>query len=101
MLQLMTDLGLIKSSSPGTYHLLPVALKSLEKLTIIVDQFMKGIKGQKVQLPTLTPTILWEQTGIVKKQYYSEKIKFIITIITYFFLLRPTKGMRVRIDEGD
>jgi len=62
--KLMVDLGLIQASStPGTYHLLPLAVKSLGKLSRIVDHFMGTIGAQKIQMPTLTSAKLWKATG--------------------------------------
>ena len=60
----MANLGLVHpSSTPGAYHLLPVATKALDKLTRIVDLFMERIGGQKIQMPTLTSSQLWNKTG--------------------------------------
>lgn len=63
ILQLMTELGLIQQGSLGCYCFLPVGLKSLEKLSNIIDHFMNTVNAQKMQLPTLTPASLWEETG--------------------------------------
>lgn len=59
----MTELGLIHTANNGTYYLLPVLQRSIEKLTAIVDEEMGRIGGQKLTLPILTPADLWNQTG--------------------------------------
>lgn len=60
----MLDLGYIRPASPGCYHLLPMTLRSLQKLITIVDKEMQNIGGQKLIFPTLTSAKLWETTGI-------------------------------------
>lgn len=59
----MMDMGIISPCSPGMYSLLPLGLRSLEKLIKIVDKEMRNIGGQKLLLPNLTSTKLWEKTG--------------------------------------
>lgn len=59
----MTELGLIHTSHNGTYYLLPVLQRSIEKLSAIVDEEMGRIGGQKMTLPILTSADLWNQTG--------------------------------------
>lgn len=65
-LQLMTELGLIHSANNGTYYLLPLLLRSVEKLSAIVDEEMAKIGGQKMILPILTSSELWHKTGRLK-----------------------------------
>lgn len=65
-LQFMTELGLIHTANNGTYYLLPVLQRSIEKLTAIVDEEMARIGGQKMTLPILTSADLWNQTGRLK-----------------------------------
>jgi prolyl-tRNA synthetase len=63
----MHEMGLIQpSGTPGAYHLLPLAQRSLDKLTRAVEFFMDGIGGQKIQMPTLIPLSLWVKTGNLK-----------------------------------
>lgn len=66
IIQFMTELGLIHTANNGTYYLLPVLQRSIEKLTAIVDEEMSRIGGQKMTLPILTPADLWNQTGRLK-----------------------------------
>lgn len=60
----MIDNGLIHlSSASGTYHLLPLAMKSLEKLISIIDYFMGKIDCQKIRMPILASSDLWTRSG--------------------------------------
>ena len=59
----MLERGIIRQASPGCFHLLPLGVRSLEKLTDLVDTEMRKIGGQKVVLPTLTNSKLWEVSG--------------------------------------
>ncbi|XP_017843233.1 proline--tRNA ligase isoform X3 [Drosophila busckii] len=61
--KLLTELGLIKSGSNGTYQLLPIAQRALDKCINLVQQNMQIAGGQKISLPVLTPTQLWKKTG--------------------------------------
>ncbi|XP_069682732.1 probable proline--tRNA ligase, mitochondrial isoform X1 [Periplaneta americana] len=61
--RLMLDLGVIRQASVGTFHLLPLAERSLQKLITIVDVEMEKIGAQKLLLPLLTPGELWKTTG--------------------------------------
>ncbi|XP_057665485.1 probable proline--tRNA ligase, mitochondrial isoform X2 [Diorhabda carinulata] len=61
--RLMLELGIIQQSIPGCFHLLPLGLKSLEKLIKIVDDELFKIGGQKLLFPTLTKSQLWEKSG--------------------------------------
>ena len=59
----MLDVGLIKHCGNGTYFILPLLQRSIEKLTRIVDKFMSEINGQKMTMPTLTAADLWKKSG--------------------------------------
>ena len=61
--QWMLRLGLVRQSCPGVYHLLPLALRSLEKLVALIDSEMKAIGAAKMAMPILTPATLWKKTG--------------------------------------
>lgn len=62
----MSELGLIHSANNGTYYVLPVLQRSVEKMTAIVDEEMAKIGGQKLSLPILTSADLWNRTGRLK-----------------------------------
>ncbi|XP_055676878.1 probable proline--tRNA ligase, mitochondrial [Lutzomyia longipalpis] len=61
--RLMTELGLIRPATNGTFYLLPLVQRSVDKLVAIVDAHMKQIDAQKVTLPILTPGDLWKKSG--------------------------------------
>ena len=61
--QLMLKAGLIQAAGPGTYHFLPLALRSLEKLIRLIDQTMREIGAQKIAMPCLTKADLWKTSG--------------------------------------
>ncbi|XP_072019571.1 probable proline--tRNA ligase, mitochondrial [Amphiura filiformis] len=62
-LQLMLNAGLIQSAGPGTFHFLPLALRSLEKLIKLIDSTMGEIGAQKIAMPCLTKAELWKTSG--------------------------------------
>ncbi|CAG9862167.1 unnamed protein product [Phyllotreta striolata] len=62
-LKLMLDLGFIQNSVPGCFNFLPLGIKSLQKLTKIIDEEMSNIGGQKMLFPSLINTKLWNDSG--------------------------------------
>ncbi|EEC20471.1 tRNA synthetases class II, putative, partial [Ixodes scapularis] len=61
--QLMLDYGLISPSGTGTFVLLPLATKSLERLVDLIDSELQSVGGQKILLPCLVPGSLFKKTG--------------------------------------
>ncbi|XP_059621945.1 probable proline--tRNA ligase, mitochondrial [Phlebotomus argentipes] len=61
--RLMTELGLIKAAANGTFYLMPLVQRSVDKLVAIVEAHMRQIDAQKVTLPILTPGELWKKSG--------------------------------------
>ncbi|KAM8709195.1 hypothetical protein ACLKA7_016067 [Drosophila subpalustris] len=61
--KLLTDLGLVKSGSNGTYQIMPIAQRSIDKCINLVQRKMQEAGGQKISLPVLTPAQLWKKTG--------------------------------------
>lgn len=59
----MLEMGLIKSSSNGMFHLLPLFQKSMEKCICLVDDCMNEVGAQKITMPILTPSELWKKSG--------------------------------------
>ncbi|XP_014207794.1 probable proline--tRNA ligase, mitochondrial isoform X2 [Copidosoma floridanum] len=64
--KLMQNVGIISNSSNGMFTFLPLGLKVLAKLCNLVDEEMKVIGGQKILLPSLTPSYLWHKTSRLK-----------------------------------
>lgn len=60
--QLLTELGLVKSATNGTFQVMPLAQRSLDKLCVLVNDAMKSVNGQKISLPILTPSSLWSKS---------------------------------------
>lgn len=60
----MLELGLIRQSAHGLYHLLPLAQRSLDKLICIINKNMVDIGAQKISMPVLTQSKLWKKTGV-------------------------------------
>ena len=63
-------MGIVRQSSPGMFALTPLGLRSLEKLIKIVDEEMRNVGCQKLQLPLLTIGSLWKTTGTSDKQSF-------------------------------
>ncbi|XP_066141936.1 probable proline--tRNA ligase, mitochondrial [Euwallacea fornicatus] len=61
--RLMLEVGIIHQALPGCFHILPLGLKSLNKIINIVDEEMENIGCQKIILPTLVKAELWEKSG--------------------------------------
>lgn len=63
------EMGIIRQSSPGCFHFLPLGVKSLEKLISLIDEEMQKIGGQKVIFPTLTDSKLWDISGLFSPDF--------------------------------
>lgn len=61
--KLMMSQGYIKHISPGIFSLMPLAVRTLEKLCHLVDQVMTNIDAQKVLFPTLIQDSLFKTSG--------------------------------------
>jgi prolyl-tRNA synthetase len=59
----MMEVGLMRHCGNGTFYILPMLQRSIEKMTKILDHFMGEIEGQKSTMPTLTSVDLWKKTG--------------------------------------
>jgi prolyl-tRNA synthetase len=51
------------ASAPGTFNLLPLFVRSLEKLTKLIDEEMRAIRCQKISMPSLHDAAIWKSTG--------------------------------------
>lgn len=61
--RLMVDMGIIKSTAAGVYHLLPLGVRSLDKLRNIVRFEMSTLYAQEIRLPFLVDYNLWKKSG--------------------------------------
>ena len=50
-------------NSQGLFHYLPLATRSIRKLTDLIDDSMAAVGAQRVSLPMLTPAALWKASG--------------------------------------
>jgi len=60
---LMLRAGMIRQLSSGIYSILPLGLRSLEKIMNIVRRELNRADGQELLLPALQPGELWKETG--------------------------------------
>ncbi|XP_077536341.1 prolyl-tRNA synthetase 2-like protein, mitochondrial [Haemaphysalis longicornis] len=61
--KLMLDYGLISPASAGTFVLLPLAVRALQRLTDLIDTELQRVGGQKTHFPCLVPSSLFKKTG--------------------------------------
>src|SRR4051794_5769008 len=61
--QLLVRAGYIRQLAAGIYSILPLAQRSLLKITAIVREEMDGIGAQEFYLPALNPREVWEESG--------------------------------------
>ncbi|GAA5813182.1 hypothetical protein MFLAVUS_006656 [Mucor flavus] len=60
---LLLKAGFVRQSGPGIYSLLPLGLRTVEKIERIIDQEMQAIGSQKLSLPMLLNPEGWKKTG--------------------------------------
>lgn len=100
----MLDLGLIKSSGNGLFHLLPLYQKSLDKCVKLLDFHMARVSAQKLSIPLLTSSELWKKSG---RLYTAESELFLTTDrhekmhvlgpVSRFFLLVKAKPRKAQL----
>src|SRR5919205_3531586 len=61
--QLLVRAGFIRQLAAGIYSILPLAQKSLLKITRIIREEMDAIGCQEFYLPALNPREIWEESG--------------------------------------
>ncbi|KRK65694.1 prolyl-tRNA synthetase [Companilactobacillus tucceti DSM 20183] len=61
--QLMLRAGYVRQVSTGIYAYLPLALSVINKIETIIRQEMDKIEAAEMQLPSLLPAELWEESG--------------------------------------
>ncbi|TGK31080.1 proline--tRNA ligase [Leptospira gomenensis] len=61
--RLMIRAGLVRKSSAGLYFFLPMGLRILKKIEQIVREEMNDTGALECELPILTPSDFWEQSG--------------------------------------
>ena len=73
--RLLSSYGIVRQAGPGTYHLLPLGLRSQRKIENIIDREMERIGCLRVSMPHVTQSSLWKKSGRLKKMG-SELITF-------------------------
>ncbi|XP_055547815.1 probable proline--tRNA ligase, mitochondrial [Wyeomyia smithii] len=62
--RLMLEQGLIRQAGNGTFYILPLLQRSLQKTVTLVDYHMQRYAvAEKLTLPTLTSADLWRKSG--------------------------------------
>jgi prolyl-tRNA synthetase len=61
--KLLLRAGLIRQLGAGIYSYLPLAQRSILKITEIIRQEMNAIGGQEFYLPALNPAEIWRESG--------------------------------------
>ena len=60
---LMLRAGYIRKEAAGIYSFLPLAVRSLQKISRIVQEELNATGAQEVLLPTIQPAELWKESG--------------------------------------
>lgn len=61
--QLLVRAGFIRQLSSGIYHIMPMGLRVLDKITAIIDEELQAIGCQKMVMPLLLDSEIWKQSG--------------------------------------
>ncbi|CAH2062071.1 unnamed protein product, partial [Iphiclides podalirius] len=61
--KLLLECGLVRPTASGLFTLLPFARKALDRLENLVHRCMEEAGAQRMSLPSLTHSRLWEKTG--------------------------------------
>src|ERR671932_1233026 len=61
--QLLVRAGFIRQLGAGIYSILPLAQRSLLKITAIVREEMDAIGAKEFYLPALNPAEVWQESG--------------------------------------
>ena len=60
---LLVRAGYVKQQSAGIYSLLPLCVRSTQKISQIIREEMDAIDGQELLMPVVTSADLWRETG--------------------------------------
>lgn len=61
--QLLARAGFVRHMSAGLYAHLPLMVRSLKKLEALLDQELQAIGCQKLEMPLVMGSRLWEKSG--------------------------------------
>ncbi|KAF6202048.1 hypothetical protein GE061_004445 [Apolygus lucorum] len=61
--KLMLDMGIIRQSQNGLFHVLPLGLRAMSKLKSLVDSHMQKLGAQEISIPLIVDSALWKKSG--------------------------------------
>jgi len=61
--KLMVRAGMIRQLAAGLYIMLPLGLRSMDKVNNIIRGEMNALGGQEISMPVLHPAEIWQQSG--------------------------------------
>lgn len=61
--RLLTSYGVVRAAGPGTFTLLPLGLRALDKLVRLIDRELGAAGCHRLAMPHLTPAPLWRRSG--------------------------------------
>ncbi|MEN6572654.1 MAG: proline--tRNA ligase [Anaerolineaceae bacterium] len=61
--QLLVRAGFIRQLGAGIFTSLPLAQKSIQKITAIMREEINAIGGQEISMPVVQPADVWKETG--------------------------------------
>ncbi|XP_045505978.1 probable proline--tRNA ligase, mitochondrial isoform X1 [Colias croceus] len=61
--KLLLECGLIRPTSAGFFTILPLARRAITKLEDLIHKCLKDVNAQRISLPCLTSSRLWERSG--------------------------------------
>src|SRR5512133_2073049 len=61
--QLLVRAGFIRQLGAGIFTTLPLAQRSIQKITAIMREEINAIGGQEISMPVVQPADVWKETG--------------------------------------
>jgi len=61
--RLLNSYGVVRQAGPGSFYLLPLGLRSLNKLENLIDNELQKKGCMKIALPLITQGSLWKKSG--------------------------------------
>lgn len=86
--KLLLKAGFIRKLSAGVYTYLPLAQRTLRKISAIVREEMDSAEGQEILMPAIQPSELWKESG--RWDVYGDELFRLQDRHDRFFCLGPT-----------
>ena len=61
--KLLARSGFIRQLAAGIFTMMPLALRTEEKINAILRREINAIGGQEITMPVVHPSDIWEETG--------------------------------------